>query len=407
MRRSFKLLVALIVVFISFFFTESFVADAQEQAEFSPMLLGGKTEEFYANQAESIAQYNKLLERFSVQNRSVAGEKVYDSRFGGAYLNDDGELIVLLTENTNENQALVKEYTEEPKILIATCKYSYNELNRIINTINLHLEELRKLGADISSIYTDVMNNCVVIKVRNLNEYKESEIRKIVDSDCMVFQNTNEIVEYQDSTLQVDMKGGFELRNIATSKTATLGFGAIRNGVRGYVTASHFGRSIGQQISYNETIIGTVKQSGYYPNTYADAAFIESNGAASPTNMIMGGYYCTAASTLEYPQNTSILMYGNKSGLQSGTIYSYNHTYVPYNPEDYTSTDHVLAIYYSQNGDSGGPVFIYTGTSNGKLNCTLIGIHSATARVESAPGTSSFAKYGNIVRMLNVTALTQ
>lgn len=307
----------------------------------------------------------------------------------------------MLTENTYDKRRKIKEYTSNDEIIIETCQYSYNELNNVIDLINDNLEVLQEREAGISSMYRRVRDNCVYINVRNLTEYKEAEIRKIVDTPFMIIQNTEEINEYQDN-----MKGGYEIKNNSTSSTATLGFCAIKNGVEGYVTASHFCRSIGQQISYNGTVIGTVTQSGYYPNTYADASFITANSAATPTNMIMSDYYCTAASVIEHPEDTAIFMYGKVSGLCAGTIYSYNHTYVPYDSTLYTITNHGLANYTSASGDSGAPLFIYNGYYNNQHTCTLIGIHSATARATS-PATKVFVPYANIVELLNVTALTE
>lgn len=409
MRKKLKVLIVFLVVSMSFFFAGVSTAYAQEAVDIPTMLPDGKTEEFYRTQAESVRQYNQLLDGFRSRSRSASQAAVYDECFGGAYLDDNGELVVLLTGNIDTKRAQVQEYTVNPEIMIKACRYSYDELNRVMSVMNENLGELWDRGINISSMYTDIMNNCVVIKLRGAEGDAEAEIRKLVDTGCIVFQTTDEVIEYQEDDSQPDMKGGYALHNVDRGKNATLGFCATRNGKKGYVTAGHFCPSIGQQVSYNGTVIGTVKQSGYYPNTYADAAFIESNGAANPTNMIMG-YQCFSASTYEYPQNTSILMYGIASGLQQGTIYSYNYTYVPYTPGEYTSTDHVLATYTSQNSDSGGPVFFYEGNYGGQSACSLLGVHSAKARIEDSPGnkcSSSFAKYGNIATMLNVTAITE
>lgn len=71
-----------------------------------------------------------------------------------------------------------------------------------------------------------------------------------------------------------------------------------------------------------------------------------------------------------------------------------------------TKIEAVLADYTSVNGDSGAPIFIYSGYYNNKHTCTIIGIHTATARVES-PATKVFAKYSNIASLLNITAITE
>lgn len=177
----------------------------------------------------------------------------------------------------------------------------------------------------------------------------------------------------------------------------------MRNGVKGYVTAGHVCKKVGDEISYNGTVIGTVKEHHFYQNSIADCGFIESNGAAYTSGAVMGGYYIDAVA--EYPVNTVIYMYGKKSGLQNGKICKCNHTYTPPGPNPITVIDHVGADYKSQGGDSGAPVFVYTGWKNGRYTCTLIGIHTAGQHDTKFVG-SVFCKYGNIAKKLGITAIT-
>lgn len=406
MRRNVKCLIGAMVI-LSFFFMRPSNAYAQEADSFHA-LPGGRTEEFFQTQTESIIQYNQLLNKLRSQSWSRRGQAAFEPCYGGAYLNDDGELVILLSNNTYANRELMKEYTGNPAVLLETCTYSYNELQGVMNSIRGAYPELKEAGADMSSMYIDVINNRVVINVRKLTAYKEAEIRKVVDHSCMVIQNTEEVFEMQEDVLQPSIKPGSELTNLSTSKTATFGFPATRNGVQGYVTAGHFAKAVDQQISYNGSVIGTVTRTGWTQNTYADAAFIESNGAALPSTAFRGGYYCTATMTptIDFPVNTVIYMYGKESGLQSGKLTRYSYDYIPYNKEYYTVMDHAVADYKSVEGDSGAPIFIYTGWHNGRHTCTLIGIHSAGAKEED-PGEAIFAKYGNIATLLNITAITE
>lgn len=407
MKRKVKCLIGAMVM-LSFFFIRPSNAYAQEEADSFHVLPGGRTEEFFRTQTESIIRYNQLLNKLKLQAWGRGGQTISEPCYGGAYLNDDGELVILLSNNTYANRELMKEYTGNPAVLLETCTYSYNELQGVMNSIRKAYPELKEAGAGISSMYIDVINNRVVINVQKLNAYKEAEIRKVVDRSCMVIQNTEEVFEMQEDVLQPSIKPGSELTNLSTSATGTFGFPATRNGVQGYVTAGHFAREVGQQISYNGSVIGTVTRTGWTQNTYADAAFIESNGAALPSTAFRGGYYCTAVltPTIDFPVNTVIYMYGKVSGLQSGKLTSYSYDYIPLNKEYYTVMDHAVADYKSVQGDSGAPIFIYTGWHNGRHTCTLIGIHSAAAKPMD-PGTAIFAKYGNIATLLNVTAITE
>lgn len=68
MGKKLKLFIAFVTISISFFFMKSFDAYAQESVDISSMLPEGKTEEFYRTQAESIRQYNQLLNKLSFQS---------------------------------------------------------------------------------------------------------------------------------------------------------------------------------------------------------------------------------------------------------------------------------------------------------------------------------------------------
>ncbi|HHV09464.1 MAG TPA: hypothetical protein GXX75_04180 [Clostridiales bacterium] len=99
------------------------------------------------------------------------------------------------------------------------------------------------------------------------------------------------------------------------------------------------------------------------------------------------------------PTGTGIYMYGADSGLQYGTIDSYN---VTSSSGSVTFTDLVKATYSSQTGDSGSPIVLYDGNHGGVSKVTLIGTHRGT----ESDGKKTFSKYLNISNQLGITALT-
>lgn len=61
--------------------------------------------EYFQTQSESILAYNRLLDGFEEKNallatrsNATAEEQKYADYYGGAYINDDGELVVLMTQ---------------------------------------------------------------------------------------------------------------------------------------------------------------------------------------------------------------------------------------------------------------------------------------------------------------------
>lgn len=293
---------------------------------------------------------------------------------------------------------MIREYTEDNAVLIKTCRYSYNELMEVIDKLNGELLNLAEQDVLVDEMYDNVYLNRVIIRVRNLDDKKEQIIRDIIDSGCMEFQNSE-----QGAVLQEGLCGGSTIVSCDSGLACTLGFCATRNGVEGYVVAGHSADRIGEEFTYNGTVIGEVTHTAWYQNTTADAGFIKANTEGTLTNYIVG-YRCIAATGYEYPYGTQISMYGHASGFQRGTIESYHSSYGEFLlPGQYVTIDHVRATYKSNPGDSGAPVFFYEGNYGGVSLCTLIGIHSSR-NLESK---AHFAKYDNIVEVLGVTAVTE
>ncbi|MBQ9768048.1 MAG: hypothetical protein IJW37_08105 [Lachnospiraceae bacterium] len=86
-----------------------------------------------------------MLDGFRIESDDT-GTLLYDEGYGGAYVNDRMELVVLLAENTPENQARVREYTGYEDIIIESCEYSRNELYHVQNRLRLTHDELEEEG---------------------------------------------------------------------------------------------------------------------------------------------------------------------------------------------------------------------------------------------------------------------
>lgn len=88
--------------------------------------------------------------------------------------------------------------------------------------------------------------------------------------------------------LQEGLCSGSAIISCDSGAGSTLGFCATRNGVEGYVTAGHSADRIGEEFTYNGTVIGEVPHTAWYQNTTADAGFIRVNTKGTLTNYIMG-----------------------------------------------------------------------------------------------------------------------
>ena len=84
---------------------------------------------FYSKQSESITQYQKLLSSFNESTKTRnSDEQTFDENYGGAYINSDGNLVVLLTNTSFEksNQMRLKDAGFPAIVLEQTPKYLRN-----------------------------------------------------------------------------------------------------------------------------------------------------------------------------------------------------------------------------------------------------------------------------------------
>lgn len=330
--------------------------------------------EFYTRQSESIVQYKLMLEKFNSKSKvRTTGEQVYDDNYGGAYINTDGNLVVLLVEPTSSNTNYMKGITNNNELITIDCEYPYNELINVIDTINANLEYLYQQNIIISSMYEDVYCNRVIINVIALSMEKESIIRNIIDSPCMKINNCT-VYEKTDS---IDLKGGDKINDLEGS--STIGFCGTTNDGYGFVIAGHAGDVIGERFYYSGTPIGEVTATAYESGSTADVAFVKKSSNVNTTNKI-GVFKChyRATGLSDFPVGAQISKLGATTGATSGTILS-NH-YTSYANDRYFLVQ-VKASYRAAVGDSGGPVYIVQGVVNGEVTCKLLGTHRGTSSV--------------------------
>lgn len=144
----------------------------------------------------------------------------------------------------------------------------------------------------------------------------------------------------------------------------------------GFIMSGHgaFGEtniSVGQPDFSN--IVGSVTENPSLSGTrQSDSAFVTTDSGISTSNQIYGGYTVIGTKTSSQAgYDTSVEMQGYvESGIESGTVLGTGLTIT--NPQGGTLQNQVAANYYSQDGDSGAPVFSTPDSNN---NVYLYGIH--------------------------------
>lgn len=366
---------------------------------------------FCEKQADSIEEYQQMLAAFNSESKArMSGEQVYDENYGGAYIDKEGELVVLLVDCSKDKIVDIKEDADNSSLKIEKCEHSFNELLSVISIISDNIISLSSRGINIVEMYEDVYNNCVKIAVENLDEEKEAEIRAIIDSPCMeIYEAETKVVE----TAGTDIKGGYGITSMDNGATSTIGFCAKRNGVQGFVIAGHAGNFVGETFTYSGTTLGRVSATAYYNNSTADAAFV-TKGASVNTTAYINAYTCyyVGDSISDYPVGALVYKYGASSQLTNGHIMSNSYrTQLDTDGDgdiDIVFPSQTTADFKSINGDSGGAVFMVKDVVNGRITCKLLGVQSCIV-TNSSTGNflySVFSRYDEIVKKLNVEAIT-
>lgn len=96
---------------------------------------------------ESMKTYSDLIDSFKKGETRLTNETIYPDYYGGAYIDDDGLLVIWVKDNFDIPIIL----SENSSIIIKKALYSYNELSKIMDTIDEFKEQSHSLQNLISS----------------------------------------------------------------------------------------------------------------------------------------------------------------------------------------------------------------------------------------------------------------
>ncbi|MBQ6814741.1 MAG: hypothetical protein IJP13_04295 [Lachnospiraceae bacterium] len=326
--------------------------------------------------------------------------------YGGTYISDDNELVVLLTDTVNST----KEYCEElvgEGVVYKQCAASIEELTELYDyIINLWTESdefndenFLRLKDDIVGVGIYVEQNKVYVRIKNCDSEKIALFKEcILDSEDVIFEEGE---EYEESAGYI-LKPGEGIYVGAPSSVFgsiySIGFRCKRlnsYGVYtyGFITAAH-GNEISDSV-YSATgeWIGYIMSRSYVDGGNVDAAYVNiinskyscSIHISNCSACLSPGYYVVG-----YATGSTAYKSGIKTGHTYGKIISTSATEKM--DTGYTIKDLVIAEYTSFFGDSGGIVYMII---DGKT--CVAGITVACSGKKSA-----FVKVANIKKVLNI-----
>ena len=323
---------------------------------------------------ESTDGYTKLFETFEL-NGSTANP-AYPEAYGGAYIDDSGNLVVQSVESsanmareatifTNES---LSEVTGLQTVEIETVEYSYNQLVIANNEIGEHITKVTEAGAvsgevkksevgtfkgEIVQTAIDAKNNTVVVWLDDISADSIESFRKeIYDAPYLTF----ELAVDERPTYQTAYEAGGGLVN----SIGSIGFPATFGSYSGFVTAWHCSKTGTNYINgqaYGTRVDGSL--------TY-DYAFIHQTNY---TDTVSRGLYDTTKTLKTYTY--SFLVQGSEVG-RTGYITGYRTGKVTYTGVYNNLGDDLMATDCgAYGGDSGGPYF----GSPSSATPSIAGIH--------------------------------
>ncbi|MCK8061113.1 MULTISPECIES: hypothetical protein [unclassified Fusibacter] len=304
-------------------------------------------------QVESISVY-ELLEANGFGNIPLSLEHDNDKTdfYAGAYLDVDGTLILNISKEDNQLKKALKDIYKDADVKIKVVKNDIKSLYKVFNGIEKMMLAGNIDEVEINSVSIDLINNVISVGVHNLK-----------DSDYTFFSklyNKSEIVLFEkavsDSAIST-VDGGAKIKNGSAYSSLTIG--AERNGVNGWIDSGH-GNRHDLYTYWGTQTMGTVAASTFSSTSSmtSDAAFIASNGRYAISNQLMNGETIVGYNTYPLP-GMQVWKYGYRTNESSGMIQSISWTHTT--DDGWVYTDHVQATFSADHGDSGGPVYYYSG----------------------------------------------
>lgn len=410
MKRKTIIFITIFAMLLSLFSTNVLAAE-------NTNLSGGQLLKQYVLEAD--AAFNEMVAPSNLKAQDKANvnamylQSYVDSNdkakqtYGGRYIDNNGELHVLLTEGAQTDIVDDINKMTENCVITETCENSLDELMALKDYVS-DLMTTERTNPTLNIITNDIMAvgiyehlNKVVVKIRNCNDEKITLFKNLIcDSDAIVFED----IEGFETKLDIYAGAYIEIGSSPyTANGYSVGFrckklNSLGEYVIGFMTAGH-DNIVGQNVYSGIAVIGSVMERSYGNTGNVDCAFVGiTNENYTPVNILRGrqGTLVDGIFITEYSIGDTVYMMGATTNGTSGTITSTSmDTYIE--EDRITIKDTVEATYRCEAGDSGGVV--YKNIAN--TNC-VTGINFAGAETNNGY-LSSFSKVNNIVNVFRVT----
>lgn len=296
-----------------------------------------------------------------------SGELIYPDNFGGMYVNEQGELVVLVSEEITENvRSSYVLRAGSDKFIIKSCEYSYNELSEVKSKLDeFFLDENNwKLMDELEwySLWISDSENRVIVSM----DCKQDKIDKFKS-----LVSNSSLIKFEQSHGK-PMGYSTKVIHPAGMVTSTYGSGSVgyvakkSSGEVGIVTAGHVVPSQGILLSYDGEYLNpatNIQISGKL-----DAAFVPYDESLfSFSNTTAYGYANLSSTVGRFVEGTKIRCEGSTSKtVKGGTVKNPSTTVrakIPVGNEEkeVAFSDFIQTSVEVPRGDSGGICYLSSG----------------------------------------------
>lgn len=316
---------------------------------------------FLARQDLSNTAYTNMLWSFA-DNDVDKLEKVYPDYYAGAYIGDNGNLVILTKGATSEDYAELNSICNYSGITYKTAEHSYNELMAVQELVKSRVKyagEAKLFDIETFSIKIKDKENKVYIGIADLNdtEWIAFLTDGLDESHYEIYRASRPVETVTMTPGSVVYSGG---TGSAAYKASVVYDGETKIG---FVTAGHV---VGMSDVYESSSIFADKIGNtlFQQNSGAvDAAFVELI-APHTFNNVINGYQITPGVSVIPGAGSEVYIKGNSTGTHLAVVESASVS-VGFDSGTFTNMIEVILQDgdYVEHGDSGGIMYTRSGTT--------------------------------------------
>lgn len=352
------------------------------------LALGPAEDQALINQADAYEQYQKLLSNLYGADVSSNARPTQTDYFGGAFINDEGNLVVCVTDDYDTNSKMIETYTGNDEIILETVEYTYNYLSQEQERVWQKKDELAKRTDELDPCYIELLDslnqsyivqhqNKLVVVLENITDAKVALFKECIsDAPFIEFEEGS----YAEVALSLKSGGKIYKSNSASLSTGYPAYFKNSDGEieLGMVTAGH-GYDVGDLVYSNttpRTVIGVCVRSQLSGS--ADVALIQ---VTNSNCLILHRTEIKYFSIQKYmyaapPEGYKICKEGARTNYTEGFILSTNATATyKIGANTVTITNLLTADALALNGDSGCIAYLYNAKNYDDNSLNDVAVH--------------------------------